>query len=132
MKQAFEDGDLSSLISLVTWSDPNQSPDRRRTYIQVQGDRVVELWEVGQGLITSSPNVNGPFLEKATAAASPHNALRTWRRRSKTPIHPLVLLTGVQFPCGGIICQRNWRDTCRARIFPIAVVQSPKWPFRVQ
>ena len=60
VQHALEDGDLVAVHSRV-----RQSPDDRGAAVvhifRFQGDRVVELWDIGQPLPENSPNENGMF-----------------------------------------------------------------------
>ena len=60
VRHALEDGDLVAVHSRV-----RQSPDDRGAAVvhifRFEGDRVVELWDVGQPVPENSPNENGMF-----------------------------------------------------------------------
>jgi len=61
VKQIFEDGDFVITHSRVTRADPQQAPIAVVHIFRFKGDRVVELWDLGQELISDSANENGPF-----------------------------------------------------------------------
>jgi predicted SnoaL-like aldol condensation-catalyzing enzyme len=60
VQHALEDGDLVAVHSRI-----RQSPDDRGAatvhIFRFQGDRIVELWDVGQPVPENSPNENGMF-----------------------------------------------------------------------
>jgi len=60
VQHALEDGDLVAVHSHV-----RQNPDDRGAAVvhifRFQGDRVVELWDMGQPVPENSPNENGMF-----------------------------------------------------------------------
>ena len=60
VQHVLEDGDL-----VVVHSHIRQSPNDRGTaavhIFRFQGDRVIELWDVGQPVPENSPNENGMF-----------------------------------------------------------------------
>lgn len=60
VKHVLEDGDLVAVHSRV-----RQNPDDRGAAVvhifRFQGDRVVELWDMGQLVPENSPNENGMF-----------------------------------------------------------------------
>ena len=59
--RALEDGDLVAVHSRVTRQDPT-APEIAVVHIfRFEGDRIAELWDVGQELPKESPNKNGPF-----------------------------------------------------------------------
>jgi predicted SnoaL-like aldol condensation-catalyzing enzyme len=61
VKRVVEDGDFVVTHSLVVRGDPRE-PDISVVHIfKFEGDKVVELWDVGQLLSKDSPNENGPF-----------------------------------------------------------------------
>jgi predicted SnoaL-like aldol condensation-catalyzing enzyme len=61
VKQAFEDGDFVITHSLVVRGNPSE-PDIAVVHIfKFKGDKVVELWDLGQLLSKDSPNENGAF-----------------------------------------------------------------------
>jgi len=61
VKRSFEDGDFVITHSLVVRADPGD-PDVAVVHIfKFEGDKVVELWDLGQLLSPDSPNENGPF-----------------------------------------------------------------------
>lgn len=61
VKQAFEDGDTVVTFSRVVRQNPDE-PDVAVVHIfRFEGDRVVELWDVGQLVAKDSPNENGVF-----------------------------------------------------------------------
>jgi predicted SnoaL-like aldol condensation-catalyzing enzyme len=61
VKQAFEDGNTVITHSLVTRSNPKDSPVAVVHIFRFEKGRVVELWDLGQELMKDSPNENGPF-----------------------------------------------------------------------
>jgi predicted SnoaL-like aldol condensation-catalyzing enzyme len=61
VKHIYEDGDIVITHSLVKREKSNQ-PDVAVVHIfRFEGDRVVELWDLGQEMIKDSPNENGMF-----------------------------------------------------------------------
>jgi len=55
------DGDLVAVHSRVARQDP-KSPEIAVVHIfRFEGDRIAELWDVGQELPKDSPNANGAF-----------------------------------------------------------------------
>ena len=61
VKRIFEDGDFVITHSLVVRSKPSD-PDVAVVHIfRFEGDKVVELWDLGQLLSKDSPNENGAF-----------------------------------------------------------------------
>lgn len=61
VKRVFEDGDFVITHSLVVRANPSD-PDVAVVHIfRFEGDKVVELWDVGQLLSKDSPNENGAF-----------------------------------------------------------------------
>jgi predicted SnoaL-like aldol condensation-catalyzing enzyme len=61
VKRVFEDGDFVITHSLVVRSSPSD-PDVAVVHIfRFSGDKVVELWDLGQLLSKDSPNENGAF-----------------------------------------------------------------------
>ena len=61
VKRVLEDGDFVVTHSRVTRLDPKE-PDVAVVHIfRFDGDKVVELWDVGQLLGPDSPNENGAF-----------------------------------------------------------------------
>jgi predicted SnoaL-like aldol condensation-catalyzing enzyme len=61
VKRVFEDGDFVITHSLVVRQDPAE-PDIAVVHIfRFSGDKVVELWDLGQLLSKDSPNENGAF-----------------------------------------------------------------------
>jgi predicted SnoaL-like aldol condensation-catalyzing enzyme len=61
VKHAFEDGDFVITHALVVRGNPSD-PDVAVVHIfRFKGDKVVELWDLGQLLSKDSPNENGPF-----------------------------------------------------------------------
>jgi predicted SnoaL-like aldol condensation-catalyzing enzyme len=61
VKQCFEDGETVITHSLVTRMDP-KAPGIAVVHIfRFEGDRVAELWDLGQPVPPDSPNENGPF-----------------------------------------------------------------------
>ena len=61
VKQVFEDGDFVITHSLIVRTKPSDPNIAVVHIFRFEGDRVVELWDLGQLLSTSSPNENGPF-----------------------------------------------------------------------
>jgi predicted SnoaL-like aldol condensation-catalyzing enzyme len=60
VQQALEDGDLVAVLSHVR----HRPGDRGAAVVHIfrfQGDRIVELWDVGQEVPADSPNENGMF-----------------------------------------------------------------------
>ena len=61
VKQVFEDGDFVITHSLVVRGSPSD-PDVAVVHIfRFAGDKVVELWDLGQLVSKDSPNENGAF-----------------------------------------------------------------------
>jgi predicted SnoaL-like aldol condensation-catalyzing enzyme len=61
VKNVFEDGDFVITHSLVVRGNPSD-PDIAVVHIfKFEGDKVVELWDLGQLLSKDSPNENGAF-----------------------------------------------------------------------
>ena len=61
VKQVFEDGDFVITHSRVVGGNPSD-PDVAVVHIfRFKGDKVVELWDLGQLLSKDSPNENGAF-----------------------------------------------------------------------
>jgi len=61
IKRVAEDGDTVITHSRVSRQDP-QAPDIAVVHIfRFEGDRIVELWDVGQPIVKESPNENGMF-----------------------------------------------------------------------
>jgi len=61
VKRVFEDGDFVITHSLVVRGNPSE-PDVAVVHIfKFDGDKVVELWDLGQLLSKDSPNENGAF-----------------------------------------------------------------------
>ena len=61
VKRVFEDGDFVITHSLVVRGNP-VDPDVAVAHIfRFAGDKVVELWDLGQPLSKDSPNENGAF-----------------------------------------------------------------------
>ena len=60
-KHIYEDGDTVITHSLVTRQDPAAEPIIVIHIFRFAGDRVVELWDVGQQRPQDSPNRNGMF-----------------------------------------------------------------------
>jgi len=61
VKQVFEDGDFVITHSLVVRGDPSEQDVAVVHIFRFKGDKVVELWDLGQLLIKDSPNENGAF-----------------------------------------------------------------------
>ena len=61
VNRVLEDGDFVVTHSLVARSTPGE-PDIAVVHIfRFEGDKVAELWDLGQLVDTNSPNENGPF-----------------------------------------------------------------------
>jgi len=61
VRRTFEDGDFVVTHSLVVRGNPSD-PDISVVHIfRFEGDKVAELWDVGQLLSRDSPNENGAF-----------------------------------------------------------------------
>ena len=61
IKRVVEDGDTVMTHSRVSRQDP-QAPDIAVVHIfRFEGDRIVELWDLGQPISKDSPNQNGMF-----------------------------------------------------------------------
>ena len=61
VKQVFEDSDFVITHSLVVRGNPSDPNVAVVHIFRFKGDRVVELWDVGQLLSKDSPNENGAF-----------------------------------------------------------------------
>jgi predicted SnoaL-like aldol condensation-catalyzing enzyme len=61
VKRTFEDGDFVITHSCVRRADSKQPLIAVVHIFRFKGDRVVELWDLGQELMSDSPNENGPF-----------------------------------------------------------------------
>ena len=60
VKRALEDGDLVGVHSHIRLQE--NGPDIAAVHIfRFDGDRIVELWDVGQAVPEQSPNENGMF-----------------------------------------------------------------------
>ena len=67
VKRVLEDGELVAIHSHVV---RQEGPDLAVVHIfRFRGDRIVELWDVGQLLDAQSANANGPFYEPRRAGA---------------------------------------------------------------
>lgn len=61
VKQIFEDGETVITHSQVLRKDQSLQPIVVIHIWKFKGDKIVELWDVGQELPKESPNENGPF-----------------------------------------------------------------------
>ena len=61
VKRVLEDGDTVVTHSLVTRQDPEASKIAVVHIFRFDGDRIAELWDVGQEIAKDSPNENGMF-----------------------------------------------------------------------
>ena len=61
VKHVYEDGDTVITHSLVVRQDPKEQDIAVVHIFRFEGDKVVELWDVGQLLSKDSPNKNGVF-----------------------------------------------------------------------
>lgn len=61
VKQTFEDGNSVVTHSLVVRNDPKDQDVVVVHIFRFDGDKIVELWDVGQLLSKDSPNENGAF-----------------------------------------------------------------------
>lgn len=61
VRRIFEDGDFVITLSNVVGSGPVASSVAVVHIFRFEGDRVVELWDLGQALDPDSPNRNGAF-----------------------------------------------------------------------
>jgi predicted SnoaL-like aldol condensation-catalyzing enzyme len=61
VKQVFEDGDFVITHSLVVRRNPSDQDIAVVHIFKFEGDKVVELWDLGQLLSKDSPNENGAF-----------------------------------------------------------------------
>src|SRR5688500_8352878 len=60
IKHAIEEGDRVAVMSHVTFG-PGE-PSYALTHIfRFEGDRIAEMWDLGQEIPRDSPNTNGPF-----------------------------------------------------------------------
>jgi predicted SnoaL-like aldol condensation-catalyzing enzyme len=61
IKHVYEDGDTVITHSLVTRQDPDAPSIAVVHIFRFEGDRIVELWDLGQPISKDSPNENGMF-----------------------------------------------------------------------
>jgi len=61
VKQSFEDGSFVITHSLVMRQNPDARPIAVVHIFRFEGDKIVELWDLGQEIMKDSPNENGPF-----------------------------------------------------------------------
>ena len=61
VRRVYEDGDTVSTHSLVTRQDPGAPQIAVVHIFRFEGDRVAELWDLGQPISKESPNENGMF-----------------------------------------------------------------------
>jgi predicted SnoaL-like aldol condensation-catalyzing enzyme len=61
VKRVFADGDFVVTHSLVVRGNPSEQDVAVVHIFRFKGDKVVELWDLGQLLIKDSPNENGAF-----------------------------------------------------------------------
>ena len=61
IKHVHEDGDTVITHSLVSRQDPQASDIAVVHIFRFEGDRIAELWDVGQPISKNSPNENGVF-----------------------------------------------------------------------
>jgi predicted SnoaL-like aldol condensation-catalyzing enzyme len=61
VRRVFEDGDFVITHSLVVRADPKEQDVAVAHIFKFRGDKVVELWDLGQLLSKDSPNENGAF-----------------------------------------------------------------------
>ena len=61
IKRLLEDGDFIVAHSLITRQDPAADKIVAVHIFRFKGDRIAELWDVGQLLLKDTPNENGPF-----------------------------------------------------------------------
>lgn len=61
VKFAYEDGDTVITHSLVTRQDPKVQDVAVVHIFRFEGDRIVELWDLGELISRDSPNENGMF-----------------------------------------------------------------------
>ena len=59
--RVIEDGNLVAVHSHVTREDPKAAEIAVVHISRFEGDRIAELWDVGQELPQNSPNANGAF-----------------------------------------------------------------------
>jgi predicted SnoaL-like aldol condensation-catalyzing enzyme len=57
----YEDGDTVITHSLVTREDPDLAAIAVVHIFRFSGDKIVELWDLGQEIPVDSPNANGAF-----------------------------------------------------------------------
>ena len=60
VKQALEDGDFVGILGHVQFK-PNDPGIAVYHLFRFRGDKVVEMWDVGQAIPADSPNKNGAF-----------------------------------------------------------------------
>lgn len=61
VKHVYEDGDTVITHSEVLRRDPNAPPIAVVHIFRFEGEKVAELWDLGQEIIKNSPNENGIF-----------------------------------------------------------------------
>jgi predicted SnoaL-like aldol condensation-catalyzing enzyme len=61
VKRVFEDGNFVVTHSRVVRSDPKEQDIAVVHIFRFEGDKVAELWDLGQLLSKDSPNEHGPF-----------------------------------------------------------------------
>jgi predicted SnoaL-like aldol condensation-catalyzing enzyme len=60
IKQSIEEGDRVAVISHVTFG-PNDRGYALAHVFRFEGDRIAEMWDLGQEIPENSPNTNGAF-----------------------------------------------------------------------
>ena len=58
--QSIEEGDRVAVLSHVTFG-PNSKGYAVAHVFRFEGDRIAEMWDLGQEIPENSPNTNGPF-----------------------------------------------------------------------
>lgn len=61
IRRAVEEGDVVVTHSLLTRQDPAADPIAVVHIFRFEGERIAELWDIGQVLMKGSPNENGAF-----------------------------------------------------------------------
>ncbi|HLD06438.1 MAG TPA: nuclear transport factor 2 family protein [Candidatus Nanoarchaeia archaeon] len=61
VKQAFADGDTVITHSLVIRQNPDEPEVAAVHIFRFAGDKIAELWDIGQEIPKDSPNENGAF-----------------------------------------------------------------------
>lgn len=60
IKQSIEEGDRVAVISHVTFGPGDRGYALAHVF-RFEGERIAEMWDLGQEIPENSPNTNGPF-----------------------------------------------------------------------